>query len=189
MHNRKLVAILGSPRRQGFTALMLESALDAARKQGWETAQINLYEKKIAFCTGCRACMRAERCVIEDDIQEITDQIRACDMVVLAAPVYWANVPGIVKNLFDRLLGAAMEETKTFPRPRLKGKKYVFLTACNTPFPFSALCGQSRGSVRAVREFFRTAGVTCAGNFVCSGTGEKKELPKRLKKRIVRCFE
>ena len=42
MHNRKLVAILGSPRRQGFTALMLECALDAARKQGWETAQINL---------------------------------------------------------------------------------------------------------------------------------------------------
>ncbi len=26
---------------------------------------------------------------------------------LLAAPVYWANVPASVKNLFDRLLGMA----------------------------------------------------------------------------------
>lgn len=63
--------------------------------------------------------------------------LRECDTVILAAPVYWANVPAPVKNMFDRLLGVAMEETATFPKPRLSGKKYMLLTACNTPSPFS----------------------------------------------------
>ena len=189
MPEKKLLAILGSPHPHGITAGMLQCALAAAREHGWRVEQINLYEKQLAFCTGCRACMGAERCVLKDDIQEITDQIKACDMVVLAAPVYWANVPAIVKNLFDRLLGAAMEETKTFPVPRLAGKQYILLTACNTPFPFSALFGQSGGTIRAVREFFKTAGVKCAGNFVCAGAEGKTEVPERLKKKIWHCFE
>lgn len=42
---------------------------------------------------------------------------------------------------------AAMEETNTFPKPRLSSsQKYILLTACNTPAPFSWICGQSRGA-------------------------------------------
>lgn len=41
----------------------------------------------------------------------------------------------------------AMEETNTFPKPRLSSsQKYILLTACNTPAPFSWICGQSRGA-------------------------------------------
>ena len=115
--------------------------------------------------------------------------MRECQIVFLAAPVYWANVPAPVKNLFDRLLGTAMEETSTFPKPRLKGKKYMVLTSCNTPFPFSWIFGQSRGAIRNMDEFFRTAGMKPIGKVVYAGAAYKKDLPKQIARKIERCLK
>ena len=128
-------------------------------------------------------------CIQKDDIQEIVMCLQKCQTVLIAAPVYWANVPAPVKNLFDRLLGTAMEETSTFPKPRLKGKKYMLLTSCNTPFPFSWIFGQSRGAIHTMDEFFKTAGMKPIGKIVCAGTASKKELPKQTIKKIERCMK
>lgn len=106
-----------------------------------------------------------------------------------AAPVYWANVPAPVKNLFDRLLGTAMEETDTFPKPRLRGKRYMILTSCNTPAPFSWIFGQSRGAIRNIDEFFKTAGMKPAGKVVYANAKNKRELPKGIMKKIERCLK
>ena len=110
-------------------------------------------------------------------------------MVVLAAPVYWANIPAVVKNIFDRLLGVAMEETKTFPKARLsKSQKYFLLTSCNTPAPFSYLCGQSTGTIRSMKEFFKTSGMKYAGKCVWAGQ-DKQAMPKSIKKKITRVLK
>lgn len=188
MDNKCALAILGSPHENGLTAAMLECAVRQAKKSGYTVKRLNLYQKKLSYCTGCRACTRTKTCIQKDDIQEIAALFRECQMVLLAAPVYWANVPAIVKNLFDRLVGTAMEETSTFPRARLKGKKYLLLTSCKTPFPFSWLCGQSRGAIRSMDEFFKTAGMKPIGRIVCAGAANKKTLSKQMIRRIERCI-
>lgn len=185
MKNKKLLAVSGSPHQNGATATMLEYVMQEAEKKGWAVSRVNLYEKNIAFCNGCRACVRTGVCIQSDDIIELSQLLKDCDMVVLAAPTYWANVPAIVKNMFDRLLGVAMEETDDFPKPRLSAQqKYVLLTACNTPFPFSFLCGQSSGAIRSMKKFFKTAGMKYSGKFVLTNTKEHFELSKRAKKKI-----
>ena len=189
MKEKKMLTILGSPHPEGTTAAMLSCAEEAARKAGWTVEHIDLYQENLALCSGCRACLKTGGCVQEDGIGRIASLIRECDMVALAAPVYWANVPAVVKNMFDRLLGTAMEETPTFPRPRLSGRRYVLLTACKTPFPFSWIFGQSRGALRSMDEFFRTAGMKCAGRFVCANTERRKGPSKALRRRITRCWE
>ena len=184
MSGKNALAILGSPHRKGTTAAMLDVAIREAGQAGYAVTKINLYEKELAFCTGCRACMDTGICVQKDDIQEIVPLLQKCQLVILAAPVYWANVPAPVKNLFDRLLGTAMEETNTFPRPRLQGKRYLILTACNTPAPFSWIFGQSRGAIRSMDEFFRTAGMRAIGKVVCANAKNKGRLPKQIVKKI-----
>jgi len=87
------------------------------------------------------------------------------------------------------LLGTAMEETDTFPKPRLRGKQYLILTSCNTPAPFSWIFGQSKGAIRNMDEFFKTAGMKSAGKVVCANAKNKKELPKRTMKKIERCLK
>lgn len=155
MSEKNIPAILGSPHSNGMTAAMLDCAILKAEKVGYIVTKINLYEKNLSYCKGCRACMKTQTCIQKDDIQEIVHLIRKCQIVILAAPVYWANVPAPVKNLFDRLLGAAMEETNTFPKPHLQGKKYLLLTSCNTPFPFSWIFGQSKGAIHNMNGFQR----------------------------------
>lgn len=189
MNNKKVLAILGSPHSNGITAAMLDHAMREAQKAGYTVTKINLYEKSLAFCTGCRKCLNIGVCVQKDDIQEIADLFKECQIVILAAPVYWANVPAPVKNLFDRLLGTAMEETKTFPKPRLQGKKYIILSSCKTPAPFSWICGQSRGAIRNIDEFFKTAGMKSVGKIVCTNAVGRSVLSKSLLRKIERCWK
>lgn len=189
MSEKNLLAILGSPHGNGMTAAMLDLAIRKAEQAGYTVTKINLYEKEISFCTGCEACIDTQICVQKDDIQEIVMLLQKCQLVILAAPVYWANVPAPVKNLFDRLLGTAMEETDTFPKPRLRGKRYMLLTSCNTPAPFSWIFGQSRGAIRNMDEFFRTAGMKPIGKVVCTNAKSKKELSKQTIKKIERCLK
>lgn len=188
-NRNKTLAILGSPHADGITAQMLDIAADAVKARGDEVVYLNLYEKNIQFCRGCRKCLEKKECVMtKDDMAEITEWIKESNRIILAAPVYWANVPAVVKNLFDRLLGVAMEETATFPKPRLSGKEYVLLTACNTPMPFAYIFGQSAGAVRAMKEFFRTAGMKCKGIAVCGNTSENREVSGKLRHKIERFF-
>lgn len=190
LRTNKTLAILGSPHKKGITAKMLDIAVDASKAKGNEVIFVNLYDKNIQFCRGCRKCMQTQECVMKnDDITEIAKHIKESDTVILSAPVYWANVPAVVKNLFERLLGTAMEETTTFPKPHLSGRKYILLTACNTPMPFAKLCGQSTGAVRAMKEFFKTSGMKCKGVIVCGNTGRKTDLPDKVKHKIERCFK
>lgn len=187
---KKMLAILGSPHDRGSSAAMLDCAVRAAKASGWEVTVVHLYEKKLAFCTGCRTCISTGQCVIKDDIQEISALLKGCDRVVLAAPTYWAGVPAPVKNMFDRLLGTAMGEARAIPRPRLsRSQEYLLLTACNTPFPFSWICGQSRGALRAMDEFFRTSGMKRLGRMAFAGAGGRPQLPAGITRKIGRFWK
>lgn len=189
MSKGKVLAISGGPHKNGMTGSMLDLSVKAAEEAGYSVKRIDLYEKNIGFCRGCNVCNGTGRCVVDDDIQEITEVLKESDIVILAAPVYWANVPAAVKNLFDRLTGAAMEKTDTFPKPRLSGKKYLILTSCDTPAPFSRIFGQSSGAVRAMDEFFKTAGMTPIKKIVASGSGNKTEVPANIVKKIGSCWK
>lgn len=184
MAKKDMLAILGSPHINGITATMLDYAVSKAEELGYEVKKINLYDMDLGYCKGCRTCLDTEVCAQKDDIQDIVASVQKCQTVLLAAPVYWANVPAAVKNLFDRLLGTAMFETRAFPAPRLKGKEYMLLTSCNTPFPFSWIFGQSRKAIGAMDEFFKTAGMKPIGKIVCAGATAKKELSARTIKKI-----
>lgn len=188
---KKMLAILGSPHAHGSSAAMLDCAVKAAEAAGWQVTVIHIYEKKIACCTGCRTCISTGSCVIHDDIQEIAALLKGCDRVVMAAPTYWAGIPGPVKNLFDRLLGTAMGESRSaIPRPRLsRSQEYLLLTACNTPFPFNWICGQSRGSLRAMDEFFRTSGMKRLGRAAFAGAGGKSQVPAHIARKIGRFWK
>lgn len=181
---KKLLAILGSPHKNGATSKMLDYAMEIAEQNGYDVHYIHLYEKNIAYCKGCRACLALHSCAVKDDIQEISKLVKECSIIILAAPVYWANVPAIVKNMFDRLLGVMMEETRTFPKPRLsKEQKYILFTACNTPAPFSFLFGQSTGALRSMKEVFKTSGMRYGGSCVWTGS-HKTVLPHYIERRI-----
>lgn len=185
----KILGIFASPRRGGNLDQMLEAALDGARAAGHTVERLELSALRIMPCTGCMHCRLGEACIIKDDLGYVREALCNCDTVVLAAPTYFANVPGPVKTLFDRLAGAVMDEGPGgIPRGKLsRRQKYLLLTACTTPAPFDWLCGQSRGTLRAMREVFKAAGMTSFGAFVFAGS-KGRHVPERLLDRIRKCW-
>lgn len=186
----KILAIQGSYRKNGKTSTMLRNAIKRANELGHKVTELNLFEKKLNYCKSCGKCDEKGQCIYtNDDIEEVTSLIKDADVIILAAPVYWGNVPAIVKNLFDRMVGASMEHTKTFPKPRLSGKRYILLTACHTKAPFDIIFGQSSGIARNVKEYFKTAGVKKIGMAVCDDTNNRETVPDKILTKINRLVE
>lgn len=187
--NKKLLAILGSPRKDGNAAKMLSLAMDCAKEAGWQTNLLCLYDLDITWCRACMSCRKTGICTIQDDIVQIRELLLSSDMVVLSAPTYLANVPGIVKNLFDRLVGAVIDDS-IIPKPKLSRKqKYLLLTACNTPSPLNYLGGQSKGAIKAMDEFFKISGMKKMGSVVFAGTRNKTEVPLKIQNKIRRYWK
>lgn len=183
---KKMLAILASPRETGNAAKMLNIAMKKAQDCGYEITYINLYQKNIAYCKGCMACKQTGTCSINDDIKEIEEHIKNCDLVVVSCPAYFANVSAPLKNMFDRLVGVIMDDNRTMiPKPKLSSKQeYVLMTTCNTPFPFNILAGQSTGCVKAMKEFFHTSGMKMRATIVFAGTRDKNNIPDRIVRKI-----
>ena len=119
----KVTAIVGSPRRRGNSAKLVEAVLEGARESGAEASVHYLGEKTIKPCTGCYSCEKTKECVIrDDDMAEIYADMESADAYVFASPVYFNQVSGQFKTFLDRI----------FPyywgKP-LKGRKAVFTLA------------------------------------------------------------
>lgn len=186
----KALAILGSPRKDGNAAKLLQIAAHAAQQSGYQVDEINLYAQQIAWCRGCMACKKTGICVIDDDIAGIRERLQNCDLVMIASPTYFANVSAPVKNLFDRLVGAVMDDNHSAaPKPKLSPKQqYILLATCNTPFPFDRLAGQSSGCIKNMHEFFHVSGMKCKGKVVFAGTRGKETVPGHIVKKVENLF-
>lgn len=102
-----VLILMGSPRKQGNTAALLESFCQELTANGAETKVIRLYEREIHPCVACRTCQKnwdAFGCAIEDDLQEIAENVLESDLIVLATPIYsWYCTPPM-KAVLDRLV-------------------------------------------------------------------------------------
>ena len=60
----------------------------------------------IAACKGCFACWQKTPgiCCIKDDMQTVIEKLIDADLILWSFPLYYFNVPGILKNLIDRQL-------------------------------------------------------------------------------------
>ena len=94
---------MGSPRKSGNTALLLDFFMKQLEKNGAKTQTINVPEMNILPCTGCALCEKKGICSIDDDMQsEIFPIIRKSDIVIIASPIYFYNAPSELKALIDR---------------------------------------------------------------------------------------
>ena len=146
MNSKKVLAILGSPRADGVTATMLDYSIREAEKAGYIVSKINLYEKQISFCTGCRRCLDSGMCIQKDDMQEIVLLFHESQIVLLAAPTYWANVPAPVKNLFDRFAGNGYERNCNISRTSIVREKIYALDRLQYASPIFVVIWTEQGS-------------------------------------------
>ena len=101
----KVVAFCGSARKNGNTAQLLETALEALAREGIDTELVQMAGKTIHGCRACFGCFTKKngRCVFDDDIvNECLEKMEGADGILLGSPTYFADVSSEMKALIDR---------------------------------------------------------------------------------------
>lgn len=102
----KIVAINGSSKgANSNTNVMVSTFLKGAQEAGADTVHVFLAEKDIKHCKGCHTCWKRGpgQCVTNDDMGEVLGVLGGADVIILASPVYFENISGMLKVFMDRM--------------------------------------------------------------------------------------
>lgn len=126
---KKVVAFMGSPRKNGNTATLVKEVIRGAHDAGGEITIYNLYDMNIKPCQGCFVCRKTGHCFMQDDFQNLFKHIIDADVVVFGSPIYLWQVTAQMKLLWDRLCGLSDENFK----PRYADKSLIMVYSQGNP--------------------------------------------------------
>ncbi|HZD59761.1 MAG TPA: flavodoxin family protein [Anaerolineae bacterium] len=111
--------INGSPRTGGATGTILREISDAlANKYNVQVSYYDLSKLRIEACKGCETCYQAGECCIRtDEFEEVANNIKGSDGVIIGSPTHGSNVSAILKNFIDRghfIVEQALYDKKCF---------------------------------------------------------------------------
>ena len=127
---KKIVTLLGSPRANGNSAAIAGRFMETAKTYGAETKTYSLNKLKFRGCQACMMCKdKLDRCALKDDLEPVLDDIRDADVLVLASPVYFADITAQMKMFIDRTYSYYVPDFMNNPVPgRLPlGKQLIFI--------------------------------------------------------------
>lgn len=123
------------------TGLLLQEFLKGAQSEGAEAETVYLKDKNIHSCLGCYTCWTKTPgvCAFRDDMTELLEKVRGCDILVYATPLYNWNMSSLLKAFMERLLPLAdphlVKKGKTYAHPPRYpiNRKMVLLSTCGFP--------------------------------------------------------
>ena len=101
----KVVALNGSARKGGNTAILLKYVLKELEQEGIETELVELSGAKIHGCLACRECSKNKdrRCAQKNDVgNALIEKMEQADGILLGSPTYVADISPEIKALMDR---------------------------------------------------------------------------------------
>lgn len=128
----KIVAILGSPRKNGNSTTLATIIADDLANRGATVITHCLNDLSYRGCQACGACKTtSDKCVLKDDLALVLEDVHHADVLILATPVYWGEVSAQMKAFIDRIYSFLTPDFMTEPiKHRLAaGKSLVFIQA------------------------------------------------------------
>lgn len=123
----KILIVSGSRNPEGQTARAANAFLEGVREAGGECDIIFLPPMHIERCRQCEndgwgICRSEGRCIIDDDLASVADEIRGADAVVFATPVYWSDLSESLQAFLNRLRRTCIADSG---RAGIEGKPAV----------------------------------------------------------------
>jgi multimeric flavodoxin WrbA len=122
-----VIAVNGSPKRNGNTYQLLKLACDELNAAGVTTEIIHLAPLKLQPCNACFQCAetRDKKChgVKDDGLNDLLPRVFGADGLLIGSPTWFANVTGHVKNFIDRV--GIVNRANDEPLSRLVGAAVV----------------------------------------------------------------
>lgn len=167
---KKVLGLMGSPRRSKNTNKALDLILDNMDKNEFEVKKIYLGDLNINHCTGCDYCGHKEGCTHKDDMDILYEEFDNTDILIFAAPIYFNSFNGLTKNIIDRCQkywSLKYSHGKNYKRNQ--DRKGICLCVGGAPFTFD----QFQGITPVTDLFFKSLNVEHIGNYFISNTDKK----------------
>jgi len=175
-----ILALYGSPRKEGNTDILLDEFLKgfASVHPNATIKRLYLRDYEIKPCTECNACAKTGKCIIKDEMDGLYEEIINADAIVLSAPMFFYNLPAHTKALVDRCqaIWARKYLLKNLPG---KPRKGFFISVGGTK-------GEHifEGIDLTVKTFYKSINVDYTGKLLYSkidNKGDIKNHPTALK--------
>lgn len=99
----KVLAINGSARKDGNTAIIINKIFEELNAAGIETEIVQFAGSIIEPCKACWACGGQNNCVHKKDMfREVYEKMLDADGIILGSPVYSANVSANMQAFLER---------------------------------------------------------------------------------------
>jgi putative NADPH-quinone reductase/1,4-dihydroxy-2-naphthoate octaprenyltransferase len=132
---RKILVILGHPRRESFCGALAGAYLAGAGRAGHQARRLDLAD--LAFDPDVRLPSPRDQ-VLEPDLVQAQQLILWADHLVFVYPAWWGTLPALLKGFLDRVLTpgfafAADEADPSSWAKLLKGRSAHLLVTMDTP--------------------------------------------------------
>jgi multimeric flavodoxin WrbA len=169
--SKRLLILVGSPRREGNSATTAQAVKLGAEEVGAQAAVHFVDDHVTSFLRDCRTCRRADgECSIQDRFRELLyDEFLPADGVVFCSPVYWYGLSAQMKAFFDRTFcyyAASHPDSAEIIRG-MSGKRIGLVLASEETYP-----GASLGIVHQIQEYSRYTHSEFVG--VVRGAGNRR---------------
>lgn len=173
----KIIAIYGSPRRDGNSAALLKQAVAGARQQGAHVEEVFLRDHKISPCLEIYACIKAGECAIRDDFPAILAKLESSTGIMLASPIFFYSVSAHTKIFMDRCQSLWVRkywiEKQDFKgAPETRKGLFISVGATSGKKLFD-------GAILTVKYFFDVLSAGLWKTVLCRGVDRKGEIDSR----------
>ncbi|WP_122640817.1 MULTISPECIES: flavodoxin family protein [unclassified Romboutsia] len=192
----KVLMINGSPNKYGCTYTALHEVEKILNKHNIETEILYLGNKPISGCIACGSCKKTGKCVWNDKVNEIVEQLDSIDGIIAGSPVYYAGASGQITSFLDRLfytggskmatkLGASVVSCRRGGASATFDQLNKYFTISNMPIVSSQYWNQVHGFTpedvlkdEEGLQTMRTLGENMAWLLKCIEAGRKLEVNK-----------
>lgn len=166
----KILAVVGSPRKNGNTHILVSRILEGAAEEGAGTETLLLGDLVMAECDGCHACWQGKDCSKHDDMNIIYQKIIESEAIVFGTPVYWYGPTALMKAFIDRFVYFNCPAN----RAKIRGKSAAIAV------PFEEENPETAALVEAFFEkSFSYLEMKLVGRVIVPGVGDKGEVLER----------
>jgi len=126
---RSAVCLLGSP-RIGNSHYLAGNLLNQLQNRSWHVHRHTLTDMTFTGCRNLFHCKSGSTtCGLSDDFSPVLEDIRQCDTLILASPVYFTDVTSDLKAAIERMFSFFVPDYPTAEsKSRLAaGKSLVFI--------------------------------------------------------------
>jgi multimeric flavodoxin WrbA len=118
---KKVLVLLGSPRKNGNSAILAASIAKGAKLKGAKVETLFIHSMKVAPCKSCYSCQKpgSTGCSIKDDMQSIYKKLQEAEAWVIASPVYWFTMSAQTKLWMDRCFALLPHMEEIFVNKRI----------------------------------------------------------------------